>query len=82
VEIKTFSRLSFINAFHEVVGQYIIYREALAIIESDRIFYMAVPFDTYKEYGSELLVQRVFTNNKIKIIIYEPITQHIISWIK
>ena len=82
VEIKTFSRLSFINAFHDAVGQYIVYREALAIIESDRVLYLAVPFDTYEEYGSEILVQRVLANNKIKIIIYEPITQHIISWIK
>jgi XisH protein len=82
VEIKTFSRLSFINAFHDAVGQYIVYREALSIIESDRDLYLAVPFDTYEEYGSEILVQRVFANNKIKVIIYEPITQHIISWIK
>ena len=82
VEIKTFSRLSFINAFHDAVGQYIVYREALAIIESDRVLYLVVPFDTYEEYGSEILVQRVLANNKIKIIIYEPITQHIISWIK
>ena len=30
----------------------------------------------------ELLVQRVLTNNKIKIILYEASTQHIVSWLK
>jgi hypothetical protein len=82
VEIKTFSRLSFINAFHDAVGQYIVYREALAIIESDRVLYLAMPLDTYEEYGSELLVQKVLENHKIKIIIYESTTQHIVSWLK
>lgn len=82
VEIKTFGMLSFITAFHDAVGQYIVYREALAIIESERILYLAMPIDIYEEYGSELLVQRVLANNKIKIILYEASTQHIVSWLK
>ncbi len=82
VEIKTFSMLSFITAFYEAVGKYIVYREALAITESDRIFYLAIPVDVYEEYGSELLIHNVITNNKIKIILYEVSTQHIVSWLK
>ena len=61
---------------------YIVYREALDIIESDRILYLAIPLDIYDEYGSELLVQRVLQTNKIKIILYEANTQHIVSWLK
>ena len=82
VEIKTFGILSFITAFHDAVGQYIVYREALKIIQSDRILYLALPLDIYDEYGSELLVQRVLENNRIKIILYEAKTQHIASWLK
>ena len=82
VEVKTFGILSFITAFHEAVGKYIVYREALAIRESDRVLYLAMPNDVYEEYGSELLVQRVLANNKIKIILYESSTQHIVSWLK
>ncbi len=82
VEIKTFSLLSFNTAFYDAVGQYIVYREALEIIESERVLYLAMPIDTYEEYGSELLIQRVLTKNKIKIILYESSTQHIVSWLK
>ena len=81
VEIKTFGILSFITAFHEAVGKYVVYREALAITESDRILYLAMPIDVHDKYGSELLVQRVFATNKIKIILYESSTQHIVSWL-
>jgi hypothetical protein len=82
VEIKTFGMLSFITAFHEAVGKYIVYREALEIIESDRVLYLAMPIDTYEEFSSELLVQRVLAKNKIKLILYEASTQHIVSWLK
>ena len=82
VEIKTFGIISFITAFYEAVGKYIVYREALEMIEPDRILYLAMPISIYAKYDSELLVQRVITNNKIKIILYEPSTQHIVSWLK
>ena len=52
------------------------------MIEPDRILYLAMPVAVYAKYGAELLVQRVITNNKIKIILYEPSTQHIVSWLK
>lgn len=81
VEVKTFSMSSFITSFYEAVGKYIVYREALFEIQSDRILYLAVPLDMYDEYGAETLVQRVFSVNKIKLIIYEPKSQVISSWL-
>lgn len=81
VEVKTFSLSSFITSFYEAVGKYIVYREALLEVESDRTLYLAVPNIMYEEYGNEPLVARVFTANKIKIIIYEPKSQIITSWL-
>jgi hypothetical protein len=73
--------LQFITAFHEAVGKYIVYREALLELEENRTLYLAIPYDTYDEYGKEPLVQRVFSANKIKIILYEPIEKIITSWL-
>jgi hypothetical protein len=81
VEIKTFNMSSFITSFYEAIGKYIVYREALLEVESDRILYLAVPKTMFDEYGNEPLVARVFAVNKIKIIIYEPQTQIITSWL-
>jgi XisH protein len=81
VEIKTFGRASFITALHEAVGKYIVYRTVLKYIESDRILYLALPDDTYEEFGQEPIVKSIFTEYDFKILLYEPINQIITSWI-
>jgi XisH protein len=82
VEVKTFGIPSFITALHEAVGKYIVYREALRQIQSDRILYLAMPVDVYEEFGQEPIVSAVFSDNDFKILLYEPSSQIISSWIK
>ncbi len=81
IEIKTFGNSSFITAMHEAVGQYIIYREALAIINSDRTLYLAMPDDLYNYYKDEPLIERVFSVYNFKIIVYQSDNQSITTWI-
>ena len=82
VEIKTFGRASFITAFHEAVGKYIVYREALSQTKSNRMLFLAMPADVYAEFSTEQLVQQVFKQYDFKILLYEPDQQSISSWIK
>lgn len=81
VEIKTFGRASFITALHEAVGKYIVYRTVLKYVKSDRILYLALPDDTYAKFGQEPIVKSIFTEYNFKILLYEPTTQIITSWI-
>ena len=81
VEIKTFGRASFITALHEAVGKYIVYRTVLKYVKSDRILYLALPDDTYSKFGQEPIVKSIFTEYDFKILLYEPSTQIITSWI-
>ena len=53
VEIKTFGRASFVTAFHEAVGKYIIYRNVLKIIQPERILYLAIPESIYTRFFEE-----------------------------
>jgi hypothetical protein len=82
IEIKTFGILSFISAFHDAVGQYIVYREALELIKANRDLYLAIPSDVFNVFGNELLVKTVLEKNKFNILVYKPSNQEIISWIK
>ncbi len=81
VEVKTFGRASFITALHEAVGKYIVYRTVLKYVNSDRILYLALPDDTYARYGSEPIVKSIFDEYNFKIVLYEPASQIITSWI-
>ena len=49
VEIKSFLSSSPVYEFHSVLGQFLNYREALAEQEPDRVLYVAVPVEVYKE---------------------------------
>ena len=82
IEIKTFGNVSFITALYEAVGKYIIYRKALELLQPDRVLYLAIPVDTYLEFHNETVVQEVFEEGKFKIVLYDPDTEKIISWIK
>lgn len=82
VEIKSFIAGSDINEFHTALGQYLNYVQALEEHEPDRIVYLAVPEETYKDFFQLAFVQRTIKKYQIKLIVYEPVREEIILWIK
>jgi hypothetical protein len=81
VEIKSFISGSDINEFHTALGQYLNYRQALEINEPDRIVYLAVPQETYKDFFQLPFVQLSVQTYQIKIIVYDPKKEEIKQWI-
>jgi len=49
VEIKSFLKPSILNEFHEVLGQYLNYRSAMADMQIERRMYLAVSKQTYEK---------------------------------
>ncbi len=82
VEIKTFIQQSQIHAFYEALGQYESYLFALENYEPDRILYLAIPNDVYEDFFQKPFIQNFIERKNVKIIVYEPINESIISWIK
>jgi hypothetical protein len=81
VEIKTFSKLSFITALYEAVGKYVVYRNMLAMREPNRILYLAVPENIYNRFFEEPVIQRTMQEEKFKIVLYNQATDIITQWI-
>ena len=82
VEIKSFIAGSDISEFHTALGQYLNYVQALEEHEPERIVYLAVPNETYKDFFQLTFVQRTIKRYQMKLIVYEPNKEEIISWIK
>jgi XisH protein len=82
VEIKSFVSGSDISEFHTALGQYLNYCQALEEHEPDRIAYLAVPNETYKDFFQITFVQRAIQRYHIKLIIYDPKQEEIRQWIK
>jgi hypothetical protein len=81
VEIKSFVGDSDISAFHMALGQYLNYCQALEEHEPDRIVYLAVPAETYKDFFQMPFIQRSLSRNQVKLVIYDPKLEEIEQWI-
>jgi hypothetical protein len=82
IEIKTFGNPSFITAFYEAVGKYIVYQEAIQILEPNRLLYLALPDDVYEGFAEDLLIDSVFQRHQFRIVTYDSEHQIIVKWIR
>jgi XisH protein len=81
VEIKSFVGDSDISAFHTALGQYLNYCQALEEQEPERIVYLAIPVETYRDFFQLPFIQRALRRYQIKLIIYDPKFEEIKQWI-
>ena len=81
VEIKSFLRTSRITDFYNALGQFLPYQVALEEQEPERILYLAVPAVVYETLFEEELIRKVMQRYPVKLIIYDPETEEIQSWI-
>ena len=82
VEIKTFGGQSLVTEFHKAMGQYDNYCLSLAELEPDRTLYLAIPENAWNDFFQRPFIQKVIQVKAIKIVIFEPIQQIILQWIK
>jgi hypothetical protein len=80
VEIKVFSASSFVNAFHQALGQFLNYRLALLENEPDRHLFLAVPQDVYERSFGRKLVQAALLHFSISHLVYNPEEEVIVLW--
>ena len=80
VEIKSFLNPSAITDFHAALGQFLNYRLALQMRESDRTLYLAVPIDTFESFFQETFIQEAVKSYQVKLLIYNPLQEVINIW--
>ena len=68
--------------FHTALGQYLNYFQALEEQEPDRIVYLAIPIETYRDFFQLSFIQRSLKRYQVKLIIYDPKLEEIKRWIK
>lgn len=82
VEIKSFlPQASDISEFHTALGQFINYRAILKRKDPERVLYLAVPDLAYNTFFSLEFPQLMIQENNLKLIIFEPEQEVIVTWI-
>jgi XisH protein len=82
VEIKSFIGTSAISDFHTALGQFLNYRLILEELDPQRELYLAVPTETYKTFFQSRFAQAAIERHQLRLIVYSPITEEIVQWIK
>lgn len=80
VEVKSFLNSSAITDFHAALGQFLNYRLALHLTDSDRSLYLAIPIDVFESFFQEKFVQIAVELYQLKLIVYDPQKQVIVQW--
>lgn len=81
VEIKSFTGISQATELEKALGQYILYRNILEEKEPDRLLYLAIIKDIFKEIFSEPIGDLVISKNQIKLLVFEEEEEVITQWI-
>ncbi len=83
VEIKSFVNVSPISDLEKVLGQYIyiIYANLLEETEPERLLYLAIRQATYQEIFSEPIGNLVIKKNSLRLLVFEPKKEVIVTWI-
>lgn len=80
VEIKSFIGKSNVSEFHTAIGQFFNYRLALEEQEPERVLYLAVPLGIYHAFFQLQFIKTVIQRSQLKLIIYDPIQEAIVTW--
>lgn len=82
VEIKSFLGQSLISEFHKALGQYQNYQLALEEQKIDRTLFLAIPIDAWSAFFQVPFIQKSIQKYNINCLVFDPINNLIVKWIK
>ena len=81
VEIKSFVGRSDVRDLEQALGQYILYREVLNEMRSERNLYLAISQPAFKSVFTIELGQLLLKNLSVKLIVFDEKSEAILQWI-
>lgn len=82
VEIKTLSGTSILHQFHGILGQYLLYRDAMREQKIHKDLYLAVSSNGLDKLNEIKFIRRRIAQYDIKIICVSLQTEKILQWIR
>ena len=82
VEVKSLLQPSLSYEFHGVLGKFLIYLHGLQFQEPDRKLYVAIPTFAWSKISHMQGLMEIIEIYRVKIIVFKPNTETIISWIE
>ncbi|MEB3269811.1 MAG: XisH family protein, partial [Leptolyngbya sp.] len=80
VEVKSFIGPSEIKDLENALGQFVLYQNALSILEPDRALFLAIREAVYVDLFEEAIGQLLLQRNLLQIVSFDPDQEVIIRW--
>jgi XisH protein len=81
VEVKSFIGNSAISDLQNALGQFIFYQDFLMDIEPERILFLAVRQKVFINLFQEPVGQKFLENKRLKLLVFDEVSEEIIEWI-
>lgn len=81
VEVKSFVGRSDVKDLEQALGQYVLYRQILNEMGSNRILYLAVSKTTFNSVFTIELGQILLKNQILKLLVFDDTKEAIAQWI-
>lgn len=82
VEVKSFIQPSLMHEAHRALGQYNFYTSALMMKADDRLMFLAMPVEAHNFLNEKEIFRRTMSMFKVRLLIFDPETAKIESWIE
>jgi hypothetical protein len=80
VEIKSFAGPSVVDDLEKAIGQFTVYHDVLETLEPDRLLYLAVSEETYRNAFEDPLGELLLAKRRARVLIYTDDTEVIRQW--
>ena len=81
VEVKSFVGASEVRDLENAIGQFVLYQNALDIVEPTRTLYLAVREMVYVDLFEEEIGKMLLERNVLKLISFDPEEEVVTRWI-
>jgi len=81
VEIKSFAGISLITELERALGQFVMYRIWLAKNEPDRVLYIALGEEAYRDLFEDISGRVLIEEQNLKLLVVNLAKEEIVSWI-
>jgi hypothetical protein len=81
VEIKSFLSPSNVSEFHTALGQFLNYRDALAIVDPGRHLYLAVRLSIYEVFFQRKFIMAAVERYQLRLLVYDVQQEAIAKWL-
>jgi hypothetical protein len=80
IEVKSFLGPSDVDDLEKALGQFILYHDLLAERDPDRILFLAVSVDVWRDVFEEPIGELLLARKRLRVLVFDPKEEEIVKW--